>query len=283
MRCYALFDYTLASNELMGKLASYIKKGEVPLVSEVIKIKEKKYREVMINKKTFGGIKKQAQALLYITDEGEAVTDKNIQKELGKLAYYFNIFFPVDKTQSLFRAIRDNGIIEREKKDFQIADKGLNILVKDKVQYVENVRLIMKNIPELREKNNNKLISLKNKVENFEKQHREYSDELFKELYPIYMEVLDTNFQNIKAISTGKNYYDELKKHLNKKKKSLSVILNKNISEPLYKLDYMMGYFNKLLSTYSPILNMSTSEYKKFIENSEKNKIEKNLKLIRNI
>lgn len=278
-----MFDYTLASNELMGKLAPFINKGEAALVSEVIKLKGKNYREVMINKKTFGGIKKQAQALLYITDEGEAVTDRNIQKELGKLTYYFNIFFPVDNTQSIYRAIRDNGIIEREKRDFQIAEGGLNILVKGKVQNVENVRLIMKNIPELREKNNNKLISLKNKVDDFEKQQGEYSDELFKELYPIYMEVLETNFQNIKAISTGKNYYDQLKKHLNKKKKSLPVILNKNISEPLYKLDYMMGYFNKLLSTYSPILNMSSSEYKKFIENSEKNKIEKNLKLIRSI
>ncbi|QAT41060.1 hypothetical protein [Clostridium sp. JN-9] len=277
-----MFDYTLASNEIMGKLAPYIKKGEVPLVSEAIKIKGKRYREVMINKKTIGGVKKQAQALLYITDEGGVVTDKSIQKDIGQLAYYFNIFFPVDKKQSIFRAIRDNGIIEREKRDFNIADKGLNSLVKDKVQYVENVRLIMKNIPELRERNNNKLISLKNKVDDFEKQHGEFSDDLFKELYPIYMEVLDTNFQNVKAISTGENYYGELKKHLNKKKKSLSVLLNKNISEPLYKLDYIIGYFNKLMNTYRPILNMSTSEYKKFIENSEKNKIEKNLNLIRN-
>jgi hypothetical protein len=267
----------------MEKLAPYINKGETALISEVIKLKGENYREVMINKKTLGGIKKQAQALLYITDQGELVTEKNTQRELGKLAYYFNIFFAVDKTQSVYRAIRDKCVIEREKRDFQIADSGLDILLHDKVQHVENVRIIMKNIPELREKNNDKLLHLKNKVDDFEKQHGEYSDELFKELYPIYIEVLDTNFQNIKVINSGKQYYNELKKHLSKKKKSLTVIINKKISEPLFKLDYMLGYFNKLLNTYGSIINMNSSEYRKFIENSEKNKIEKNLKLIRNI
>lgn len=277
-----MFNYTLVSKELMEKLKPYLNKGESALISEKIKLNEINYREVMINKKTVGGIKKQAEALLYITDDGEEVRDKYIQKELGKLAYYFNIFFAVDKTQSIFRAVRDNGIIEREKRDFEAADSGLDILANDKVQYVENVRTIMKNIPQLREKNNNKLIMLKNKVDNFEKNHGEYSDELFKELYPIYVEVLDTNFQNIKAINSGRQYYNDLKKSVSKKRKSLSVVFNKKISEPLFKLDYMLGYFNKLLITYESILNMSSSEYRKFIENSERNKIERNLKLIRN-
>lgn len=277
-----MFNYTLVSKELMEKLKPYLNKGESALISEKIKLNEINYREVMINKKTVGGIKKQAEALLYITDDGEEVRDKYIQKELGKLAYYFNIFFAVDKTQSIFRAVRDNGIIEREKRDFEAADSGLDILANDKVQYVENVRTIMKNIPQLREKNNNKLIMLKNKVDNFEKNHGEYSDELFKELYPIYVEVLDTNFQNIKAINSGRQYYNDLKKSVSKKRKSLSVVFNKKISEPLFKLDYMLGYFSKLLITYESILNMSSSEYRKFIENSERNKIERNLKLIRN-
>ncbi|HID0866991.1 TPA: hypothetical protein ACXDA0_003566, partial [Clostridium botulinum] len=60
-----------------------------------------------------------------------------------------------------------------------------------------------------------------------------------------------------------------------------SIRFNKKISDPLFKLDYQINYFKKLLKIYNEILCMNEREYLKFIYNSEKENINERLYIVR--
>ncbi|MCR1935370.1 hypothetical protein ACQX0N_13075 [Clostridium tepidum] len=106
-------------------------------------------------------------------------------------------------------------------------------------------------------------------------------EESLRKVYKIYEEILKLNFKNIKLIYSGINYYDDIKKSINKKRKSFSIKFNKKISEPLFKLEYQINYFKKLLKTYNKILYMNEREYLKFIYNSENSNINERLCIMR--
>ena len=106
-------------------------------------------------------------------------------------------------------------------------------------------------------------------------------EESLRKVYKIYEEILKLNFKNIQLIYPGINYYDDIKKSINKKRKSFSIKFNKKISEPLFKLEYQINYFKKLLKTYNKILYMNEREYLKFIYNSENSNINERLCIMR--
>ncbi|AVQ39581.1 hypothetical protein C7M56_13185 [Clostridium botulinum] len=87
--------------------------------------------------------------------------------------------------------------------------------------------------------------------------------------------------KNIKLIYSGIHYYDYIKECVNKKRKSFSIRFNKKLSEPLFKLDYQINYFKKLLKTYNEILCMNERDYLKSVYNSEKHNINERLKVLR--
>lgn len=86
-----MFKYSKADEVLKEKLSSYTNKGEYLLVSDVIKYNQIEYREVLFNKKTL--LMEESKGIEYIDENNNIVQDKNIQKSLATLAYYYEIFF----------------------------------------------------------------------------------------------------------------------------------------------------------------------------------------------
>ncbi len=86
-----MFKYSKADEVLKGKLSSYTNKGEYLLVSDVIKYNQIEYREVLFNKKNL--LIEEVKGIGYIDENNNIVQDKNIQKSLATLAYYYEIFF----------------------------------------------------------------------------------------------------------------------------------------------------------------------------------------------
>lgn len=86
-----MFKYSKADEVLNEKLSSYTNKGEYLLVSDVIKYNQIEYREVLFNKKTL--LMEESKGIEYIDENNNIVQDKNIQKSLATLAYYYEIFF----------------------------------------------------------------------------------------------------------------------------------------------------------------------------------------------
>ncbi|MBD5639185.1 hypothetical protein HYI18_11420 [Clostridium botulinum] len=274
-----MFKYFKVDEALKEKLNSYTHKGEYLLVSDGIKYKEIEYREVLFNKKNL--LIEEVKGIVYIDENNNIVQDKNIQKSLGRLSYYYEMFFCLDKKNNIFKALRNEEDLCKENKDIELSIKALEFLQKEKIKDTEKVKNILLQLPSLRKKTNDLLKQMESIIESISNEEDTISEESFKKVYPIYKEILKLNFKNIKLIYSGINYYDYIKECVNKKRKSFSIRFNKKLSEPLFKLDYQINYFKKLLKTYNEILCMNERDYLKSVYNSEKHNINERLKILR--
>ncbi|WP_434305716.1 hypothetical protein [Clostridium botulinum] len=274
-----MFKYFKVDEALKEKLNSYTHKGEYLLVSDGIKYKEIEYREVLFNKKNL--LIEEVKGIVYIDENNNIVQDKNIQKSLARLSYYYEMFFCLDKKNNIFKALRNEEDLCKENKDIELSIKALEFLQKEKIKDTEKVKNILLQLPSLRKKTNDLLKQMESIIESISNEEDTISEESFKKVYPIYKEILKLNFKNIKLIYSGINYYDYIKECVNKKRKSFSIRFNKKLSEPLFKLDYQINYFKKLLKTYNEILCMNERDYLKSVYNSEKHNINERLKILR--
>ncbi|WP_434304131.1 hypothetical protein [Clostridium botulinum] len=274
-----MFKYFKVDEALKEKLNSYTHKGEYLLVSDGIRYKEIEYREVLFNKKNL--LIEEVKGIVYIDENNNIVQDKNIQKSLARLSYYYEMFFCLDKKNNIFKALRNEEDLCKENKDIELSIKALEFLQKGKIKDTEKVKNILLQLPSLRKKTNDLLKQMESIIESISNEEDTISEESFKKVYPIYKEILKLNFKNIKLIYSGIDYYDYIKECVNKKRKSFSIRFNKKLSEPLFKLDYQINYFKKLLKTYNEILCMNEKDYLKFIYNSEKCNINERLKILR--
>lgn len=275
-----MFKYSRVDEALKEKLNSYTNKGEYLLVSDGIKYKEMEYREVLFNKKNL--LIQEVKGIVYIDENNNIVQDKNIQKSLARLYYYYEIFFCLDKKNNIFKALRNEEDLNKENKDIELSIKALEFLQKEKIKDTEKIRNILLELPSLRKRTNDLLKEMKSIIENIFNEEDTMSKESFEKVYTIYKEILKLNFKNIKLIYSGIDYYDYIKECVNKKRKSFSIRFNKKLSEPLFKLDYQINYFKKLLKTYNEILCMNERDYLKSVYNSEKHNINERLKILRN-
>ncbi|NEZ47910.1 hypothetical protein FDF74_12035 [Clostridium niameyense] len=277
-----MFKYKIASEEIKEKLLPYMNKGEKLLVSDKIEFKGSYYREVLFNKKFFIGVMEETKGIIYIDDNFNIINKINVQNQLIKLGYYYEILFETEKGKSIFKAMKNDEDLKKDKNDIDMCLIGLDILKNEKIENTEKIKKIILDLIKFREEENEILLNLYNLVNSIWEQDGKISEESLKKVYDLYKKLLRSNFKNIKNIYIGADYYDYIKDMTNKKRKSFSIRLNKKISEPLFKLDYEMNYFKKLLKTYNRILNMNENEYFKFIEKMEKNNITERIKIIRN-
>ncbi|ENJ9655909.1 hypothetical protein AB2T14_003609 [Clostridium botulinum] len=274
-----MFKYFRVDEALKEKLNSYTHKGEYLLVSGGIKYNEIEYREVLFNKKNL--LIEEVKGIVYIDENNNIVQDNNIQKSLARLSYYYEIFFCIDKKNNIFKALRNEEDLCKENKDIELSITALEFLQKEKIQDTEKVKNILLQLSSLRKKTNDLLKEMESIIESISNEEDTISEESFKKVYPIYKEILKLNFKNIKLIYSGIHYYDYIKECVNKKRKSFSIRFNKKLSEPLFKLDYQINYFKKLLKTYNEILCMNERDYLKSVYNSEKHNINERLKVLR--
>ncbi|EKO1914460.1 hypothetical protein PZQ55_003591 [Clostridium botulinum] len=274
-----MFKYFKVDEALKEKLNSYTHKGEYLLVSGGIKYNEIEYREVLFNKKNL--LIEEVKGIVYIDENNNIVQDNNIQKSLARLSYYYEIFFCIDKKNNIFKALRNEEDLCKENKDIELSITALEFLQKEKIQDTEKFKNILLQLSSLRKKTNDLLKEMESIIESISNEEDIISEESFKKVYPIYKEILKLNFKNIKLIYSGIDYYDYIKECVNKKRKSFSIRFNKKLSEPLFKLDYQINYFKKLLKTYNEILCMNERDYLKSVYNSEKHNINERLCIIR--
>ncbi|NFA59419.1 hypothetical protein EXM42_03120, partial [Clostridium botulinum] len=247
-----MFKYSKVDKVLEQKLNLYINKDEYILVSDYIEYNEIKYKEILFNKKNL--LSEEVKGITYIDECNNIIRDENIQKSLVRLFYYYEIFFCLDKKSNIFKALRNEEDLCKENKDIELSMKALEFLQKEKIQNTEKVKNILLELPNLRKRTNDLLKEMKSIIENVANEEDFISEEISKKVYKIYKEILRLNFKNIKLIYSEINYYDDIKKSINKKRKYFSIRFNKKISEPLFKLEYQINYFKKLLKTYNEIL-----------------------------
>jgi hypothetical protein len=268
--------------EIEEKIAPYIYKGEnIKLIN--IKYKDNLYREIQFRKKAFGKGKYILKGVLYLSEENGIVKNQFLLQELGKLSFHYKNIFDRDNGLSLISTYEDQGAIKRHEDDFHRAIKAIGFL-KDELTFdIENVKSIIEKVIRLREERNKSLEDII-KLENILKsQDYVFNQEIFLKSHSIFEEVLRGNFQSIKSIYSIREYYDELKKQCSKNKRSFSIKFNLKLKEDLIKLDYVLRYFEKVINTYSGIVDFNENNYIKFIRSRHNEVIKENLNGIRGV
>jgi post-segregation antitoxin (ccd killing protein) len=155
-----MFGYTEPSSELMNLIKPYIKRSEDCKVSGEIEFNGKAYREVIFSKRNFKSFKNEQQGYIYISSDNSIVSSKNVQKELAKLAHYYEIFFSGEKAVGILAALQAEGALEVQRGNKEDIITGLDFLFNEGVTDAARVKEVVNTLPELREESSIKIETL---------------------------------------------------------------------------------------------------------------------------
>ncbi|MCY6483551.1 hypothetical protein OW763_04190 [Clostridium aestuarii] len=271
--------YSVIPRELYVVVKEYMSRKEFAKISEGIEYNKKVYKEIIFTPSK--RMVEEFRGCLYIDENNDTVTDKSIQIQLSKLTYYLNVFCNEKSKLYIKKALENDDDIKNQKNDFYEINKALEALNSEGLKGIEKVEDIMEKILELRIRSNDRIKELLLKVDEYKKDNDIYSESILYELCPIYREILMINFKKVKLIESGKKYYDSIKISCKKRKKWFDIFTGKSKNIPFMKLSNIIGGYEKILSTYAPILSMHENQYEKFLIKREKDNIDAKMKLIR--
>lgn len=279
--------YKAPSSEEIKIVKKYSKLFEDIKVSEPALFAGNTYKEVIFEKKGVSKFLGKGKGYVYLDSNNSIVEDEKTILRLGRLFFFMDAFLNDDK-DSIIKALQNEEDVEKNKTDFELMMRGFDIIEEKNKKYdiehneVVKVKEILTKLIEFRAKTNLKLEDFL-KVVQEERLKQEYFDEnIIEACMPSYKEVMACNYEKVKLIAKGSSSYNYLKKASEKVRKKYSIRFNSYYTEPLMKVNYMMGYFESLIRAYESIISMSYNQYIKNIENSGKTNAEYKLLELRN-
>lgn len=263
------------------EISPYLKPAEGCKISGAIEVNAKLYKEVIFYKKSFFKFNKEVKGYLYFDDENNLVTDKTIISELAKLCFFYEMFFSEDKTEGILATLKTKADLTRDNEKVKQISDGLDFLLTQKVYAAERVKSIFIKNYNLDEKSNSILEELSSNIKTLSDQDSIFNVELFNKLYPYYEEVLKINFEKVLNVASIGDCIEEVRKEAEKIRKKWGVRAMKNMVGKLIKISDELSYFKRLISIYRSVLQMNSSQYLKYLNNTNKDKIEKRIALIR--
>lgn len=276
-----MHGYTEADKKISEGLKQYKKGTEAYKVSGKIELNNKFYREVIFTKKNLIRTKAEVKGYLYLDDENKPVIDRILIADLAKLGYYYEMFFNDSKAAGILATLKTEQEIQRERDNVEQIVEGLNFLYEQKVYAAERVKSVFTRNLNLREKSNVKLQELSSIIVKIKEQDLEFNLELLNKLYPYYEDVLLINFEKVVSIASIKDCIDEVIKEAEKNRKKWGAKFISNMVGKLIKVSDELSYFKRLITIYSSVLQMNSSQYIKYLNNINKEKIEERIGLVR--
>lgn len=274
--------YEELTGELLNVANPYLRKGETFRVSGTLQLNGKAYREIIFLKRNLRMLKMEKQGYLYITSDNTIISSKNVQKEIAKLAHYYEIFYSDEKGVGILTALQSEGDIERNSEDYGEVLKGLEFLQAREVEDIDKIKYVIDKLPVLRNESNEKINELAKLIlENKKNNNTLINEEIIAKLRPLYEEVLRLNFEKVKLIGSLEDCCDKIKDSAEKWRKKWSVRLKRGAVGPLLKVEDEISYFRRVIRTYKSVLDMDAGQYSKFLSNMNKEKIDGRLSLIR--
>ncbi|MCY6353862.1 hypothetical protein [Clostridium sp. ZS2-4] len=268
--------YSSITKEILDKIKDYLDKGEKASISQDILLRNKVYRQIFLVKKS---IKGGNISYLFVDENYEVIKDKEINKELSRCFYFLNILFNSESELSIKKALKTNEVKEREVKDLEDVSESLEVLYKSGIQEAMKVKKITNNMKDIIQKYNSKVEELNMKSDKIAEKAEMFSEDIISLLNPMYKEILLINFEKVKLLSEGREQFDIIKNISSKKKRHS--LFNKNAFAAYTKIIYTMEYFKRLISKYDNVLHMDLREYRKYVDEVEKDYINKQNALIK--
>jgi hypothetical protein len=260
----------------------YKKSGEISRISLPIEYDGKRYKEIVYNKKFLGRMKKNVEGVIFLTEDGEYISDIRLKKELSILGYQLEVIMDDKSINDLKSAITPELEIEKQVADYNQIKKAIDNMKASKEFGVDTVVPILNKLPDLKRENNKVIEVFINKLQLLNPDGFVFNTSVYNELYTYYKEILIKNFQRVRLVGSGRNFYDNLKKEAQKRKRNMSARFNGHeVFMGLTKLPYEMDHLKNIIKVYESVVNMKQEEYLKHLKIVEKTNIDYRIQLIR--
>ncbi len=279
--------YKAPNSEEKKTIKKYSKLFEDIKISEPALFLGNTYKEVIFEKKGIASLIGKKKGYIYIDANNKVVEDEKTVMRLGRIFFFMEAFLN-DDNGSIIKALQNEEEVEKNKTDFELMMKGFEIIEKMNKKYdiehkeVEKVKDILSKLIELRAKTNLKLQDFLKVVQEETSKQKYFDENIIEACMPAYKEVMACNYEKVILIAKGASSYNCLKKAAEKVRKKYTIRFNISYTDPLMKVNYMMGYFESLIRAYESIINMSYNQYLKSIVNSGKTNAEFKLLELRN-
>lgn len=271
--------YTSELGKYKDTIKDYKDSKESARMSVPIEFEGKLYRIIELNDAGF--FNKEITGYLIIKDNGDAVEDKRIQKEVMRLGYYLELLFDDDSIKRLGKAITLEREIKKEALNYNDAIELLKTFKDEGVNGIDTIINILEKLPEIKRQNNEAITMFVNQASKLAEPNFIMSIKLLNEILPTYRKMLLVNLNRINEINKGRAYFDTLKEITSKKKRNIKNKIN-GLSPRLTRLEMTLDKLINILKIYDRILNMNEYKYIAFLQSQDNQNIQSKLNLIRN-
>lgn len=262
-------------NELLDFVGEYKKNREFVKLSIPVSLKGNTYREVVFERSFFFKRKRlDINGVLFIDKLNNIVRDKSIVRELSELFLNLEQLLEDSFINGLEKSIlSDNDLLEEERK-YRNINKIMQVLIEKNTPGAEKIDGIIKRLPQYKKENNILIKQYLDIVKTIKVNDGINSDFLMNDIKQIYNLTLIKNFEKIKFISTGRNYYEFIKKEaVGLYKKKTIGMMGSNVNSNAANVEYVFNHLIQVVDVYNRILDMSQSDYIKYLNNIEKQDI----------
>ncbi|SHK23294.1 hypothetical protein SAMN02745248_02110 [Hathewaya proteolytica DSM 3090] len=271
------FYRDVAKNEAKG-LKQYKRRFEKMRISDFMAVSEKKYREVIFNKKYLEKITGTITGSIFVDEQNELVTNREVLKKLSKISYMTEILLDSEGSLSLSRLLKDDGDLGRDKKDGVGMVEALRIILENNV-ITKNMYMELKQVFEefyaSKGEDNEFIKKLLDNVEKAVKQNNNVvTEEILDKFKSDYKNVLLSNFIRIQKLYRHEKTLNEALTVCKKYERKIKVRWLSGRRINFGKLTYNLYYMVKVVNTYKPVLNLSSNQYDKKLDEIIKSNIE---------
>lgn len=274
--------FTSPEGKFKDIASKYKKSGEVIRVSLPIEYEGKKYKEIVYNKTLFGKMKKSIEGVVFLTEDGEYVSDIRLKKELCNLGYYFEVMLDDKSLKELKNAVTSELEITKQMEDYEHISMAIENMKASNVLGIDTVITILNKLPNHKRENNKAIEAYLEQLQSKEAEGFVFNNTVYNELYSFYREILIKNFQRVRLVASGKRFYDDIKREAQKRKRSMTARFNSHeIFMGLTKLPVEMDHLKSIVSVYESVTDMKQEEYLKHLKSVEKTNINDRIQLLR--
>lgn len=260
----------------------YKRFGEKAKISCQLEYDGINFREIVYNKKFLGKTKEEVSGLIYVTNDGAVISDRTTLREINDFAYRLEKFFDESYSGSISRLITSEGDVKREENEFKQMVEALNYL-KDKGENgADVINNIITKLPESKRETNKMLVELNDKIKKYQDMNIALNKNILEEINNDYKGILLKNFERIKLINKGREYYDNIQNQASKLKKNIKIkVLSVTLTSSLTRLEFGIMNLKRILMVYESVINLNENQYLAFVERAEKQNIEERYNSIR--
>lgn len=270
--------YSIAEGIYKAAAAPFMEQKEILKASMPLQYQDKLYREIIFLKPSLTrGF--EVRGYLYATEEGEVIKSENLKKKIAALGHKGSSLLDEEATAKMKRTMMSEKDIAKERAHFGEMVMALNVLKSEGTRGTEVVEPILAKLTDYKVENNEALKAVIDRVEGLD--DKIVTEERLEEINSLYEKSLMINFRRIIHMLEGLEYYEDIKAGAARKNRFRFFTFNGDLTGRFAKLEQGMAHMKKILNMYEPVLNLTEEEYKKFLANIDRERIEERVEMCR--